>query len=108
MEIRAIPRLYRRALLIYLGTIVAPVCGLLWLGVQSFERQRQALATLMAEKFATALEARIRAGAQQAFEQRDSPIAKYFFAMEGGVVVDPVLHAPAPDPAPPGFSEAEH
>lgn len=36
--------------LIYVATIVAPVCALLWLGLQSFERQRQAVQTLTTEK----------------------------------------------------------
>jgi hypothetical protein len=31
---------YRRPILIYLGTIVLPVIVLLWLGLQSFDRQR--------------------------------------------------------------------
>lgn len=50
--LRKIPRLYlhRRAMLIYVATIVAPVCALLWLGLQSFERQRQAVQTLTTEK----------------------------------------------------------
>ena len=39
------PRRYRHAILIYLITIIVPVGVLLWLGVQSFDRQRQALAT---------------------------------------------------------------
>lgn len=51
---RGVPRLYRRAILFYIGTIVTPVCGLLGLGLQSFERQRQALDTLTAEKLETA------------------------------------------------------
>lgn len=47
----SIPRLYRRAILIYVLTIVIPVCGQLWLDIESFDRQRQALATLGAEKW---------------------------------------------------------
>jgi len=57
MKLWDVPRLYRRAILIYIVTIVAPACGLVWLGIQSFERQRQALATLTAEKLAAELEA---------------------------------------------------
>ncbi|MBL8290986.1 MAG: hypothetical protein JNN08_04075 [Bryobacterales bacterium] len=38
----------RRAILIYAGAILLPAAGLLWLGVQSIERQRQALAALTA------------------------------------------------------------
>jgi hypothetical protein len=37
--------MYRRAILIYVATIVLPAAVLLWLGIQSFERQRHALAT---------------------------------------------------------------
>src|SRR5438046_10551736 len=55
MKFRGIPRLYRRAVLIYIVTIAAPVCGLLWLGVKSFERQRQSLVALTADKLAGAL-----------------------------------------------------
>ena len=102
-----IPRLYRRAFLIYIGTIVAPVCGLLWLGFQSFERQRQALATLTAEKFAAALETRIRSAAEAAFAQRDHPIARYSFTIEHGAVIHPAIQAPPPDPAPAAFLKAE-
>jgi hypothetical protein len=53
--------LHRRAILIYIATIVAPVGGLLCLGIQSFEGQRQALATLTTEKLDAAVEARTRA-----------------------------------------------
>ncbi|MBL8292307.1 MAG: hypothetical protein JNN08_10755, partial [Bryobacterales bacterium] len=53
-------RPYRRAILIYAGAILLPAAGLLWLGVQSTERQRQALATLTAEKLAAELERRAR------------------------------------------------
>lgn len=62
-------------MLIYLGTIVAPACGLLWLGIQSFERQRQALASLTAEKIETELDARTRAAAERAFVESAHPLA---------------------------------
>ena len=111
MTLRDVPRLYRRAILIYVATIVAPACGLVWLGVQSFERQRQALATLTAEKLAAEMEAelydasRSRAHATTA----DHPIAKYFFIIEHGMVVRPALNAPPPRlPVPAEFLEAEH
>lgn len=54
---REAPRLYQRGILIYFVTIVAPACGLLWLGFHSFERQHQALATLAAEQLEADLEA---------------------------------------------------
>ena len=107
MRLWDIPRLHRRAFLIYIGTIVAPLCGLLWLGFQSFDRQRQALASLKAEKFTAALETRIRGAAEAAFAQRDHPIARHTFTIEHGVVIRPAIHAPPPDPAPAGFFQAE-
>ena len=107
MQFRGIPRLYRRAVLIYLGTIAAPVCGLLWLGVQSFERQRQSLAALTAEKLAVALESSTLAAARDAFEQTSHPIARYRFLIEHGAVTRPMLHAPPPLPVPRDFLEAE-
>lgn len=111
MKLQVSP-LSRRAILIYIGiyigTIVAPACALLWLGIQSFERQRQALATLTAEKLAAELESRSHAAAKAAFSDRNHPIAKHFFTIERGVVVRPALHAPSPLPVPPEFWEAEH
>ena len=107
MRLWDIPRLHRRAFLIYVGTIVAPLCGLLWLGFQSFERQRQSLATLTTEKFSAALETRIHAAAEKALAQRDQPIARHTFTIEHGIVIRPAIHAPPPDPAPAGFLQAE-
>src|ERR1700688_1330940 len=102
-------RLYRRAILIYIVSIVTPACVLLWLGIQSFERQRQALASLAAEKLEAELETRMRPAAADALDQnaldqisdrRDHPIAKYFFAIEHGMVVRPALNAPPRQPVP--------
>jgi hypothetical protein len=58
-----------------------PLFGLLWLGFQSFERQRQALATLTAEKSAAALETRIHSAAEAA---PDAIIRSYIFTIEHG------------------------
>jgi signal transduction histidine kinase len=102
-----VPRLYRRAILIYIATIAAPACGLVWLGVQSFERQRQALATLTAEKLATELEAVLHTAADRALALRSHPVAKYFFTIEHGAVMRPALYAPPPLPIPREFLEAE-
>jgi signal transduction histidine kinase len=102
-----VPRLYRRAILIYVATIVAPACGLVWLGVQSFERQRQALAALTAEKLATEMEAVLRTAAERALVLHAHPVAKYFFTIEHGTVTRPPLYAPPPVPVPREFSEAE-
>ena len=101
------PRLYRRAILLYLGTIVAPVCGLLWLGLQSFERQRQALDTLTAEKLEIELQARTKAAAELAFTDATHPVARDRFILQRGSVVTPALRAPLPGQAPPEFAEAE-
>ncbi|MEX2273376.1 MAG: ATP-binding protein [Vicinamibacterales bacterium] len=102
-----IPRLYRRAILIYFLTIVVPVCALLWLGIQSFNRQRQALATLTAEKLAAAVEARTAEAAARALQDRVHPIAEHYFVAEGGEIIRPALRAPLPQPAPPEFAAAE-
>jgi signal transduction histidine kinase len=107
MKVWRVPRLYRRTILIYLCTIAAPVCGLLWLGVQSFERQRQSLVALTAEKLAGAVESSTLAAARDAFDQPDHPIARHRFVIEHGAVVRPMLHAAPPAPVPPEFLEAE-
>lgn len=108
MKLREVPRLYRRAILIYIVAIAMPVCGLLWLGIQSFERQRQALASLAAEKLASESDARMRIAAKEALARHDHPIAKYFFTIEHGVVVQPALQAPPRQPVPTEFIEAQH
>jgi len=107
MKLWDVPRLYRRAILIYVATIVAPACGLVWLGVQSFERQRQALATLTAEKLKAEMEAVLHTAAERALTLHSHPAAKYFFTIEHGVVVRPALYAPPPIPVPPEYLEAE-
>ena len=101
------PRAFRRAILIYVLTIVIPVGLLLWLGLQSFDRQREALAMLTAEKVATAIDVRTREAADSAFENRSHPIAAHFFEMRGGEVVQPVLRAPLPAILPGPFRDAE-
>jgi signal transduction histidine kinase len=99
--------MYRRALLIYLATIVLPAGALLWLGIQSFERQRHALATLTAEKLAATVESRTRDAAQLVFAGNQHPIAQYFFTIEHGDIVKPTLHSPPPVTLPPEFIDAE-
>jgi signal transduction histidine kinase len=108
MDLRDVPRLYRRAILIYVITIVAPVCVLLWLGLQSFERQRQALSSLAEEKIEAELQTRMRQAAAEALDRHRHPLAKYFFTVEKGAVVQPALYAPPRQPAPSEFLEAEH
>jgi signal transduction histidine kinase len=99
--------MYRRALLIYVATIVLPAGVLLWLGIQSFVRQRHALASLTAEKVAATIESRVRDAAQLVFAGKQHPIAQYFFTIEHGEIVKPALHSPPPVPAPPEFGDAE-
>ena len=96
-----------KIILIYIGTIVAPAAALMWLGIQSFERQREALATLTAEKLTSEIERRSRSAAEAAFENDHHPIAKYFFVIDHGMVVQPALHAPPPRALPLEFIEAE-
>lgn len=98
---------YRRAVVLYLVTVVLPACALVWLGLQSFERQRDALETLRAEKLETELEARLRAGADAAFSATKHPISKFTFTIDRGEVVRPALYAPLPQPTPAAFVEAE-
>jgi signal transduction histidine kinase len=93
--------------LIYVATIVAPVCALVWLGLQSFERQRQAVRTLTTEKIEAGVEAEARTAAALAFADRAHPIARHFFQIDQGVVVQPALHTPLPRPVPPEFAGAE-
>lgn len=102
-----IPRFYRRAVLIYLVTIVLPVCLLLWLGIRSFDRQREALATLTAEKLSAAIDTRTREAAGLAFELPSHPIATHFFRIARGEIVRPALRAPLPLSPPPAFLDAE-
>jgi tetratricopeptide (TPR) repeat protein len=107
MDLRNVPRFYRRAILIYAGTIVVPVCALLWLGIQSLERQQQALTTLTAEKFATELDRRLRSAAHVALSRGSNPVARYFFTIDHGTVSRPLLEAAPPAPTPPEFLDAE-
>ncbi len=102
-----IPRRYRRATLLYVITIIVPVGVLLWLGVESFDRQRQALATLTAEKLAAATEARTRQAAASALDTGAHPLATHFFTVQNGEVTQPALRAPLPDPPPAAVIEAE-
>jgi signal transduction histidine kinase len=101
------PRFARRAMLIYLATVVVPVGALLWLGLQSFERQRQAVHTLTEEKLTAAMDAEAAAAAAAAFGDRRQPIASTFFAIERGQVTEPALRSPLPQTLPAELAEAE-
>jgi signal transduction histidine kinase len=102
----AFPRLARRATLIYLATIVVPVAALLWLGLQSFERQRQAVETLRADKIATAVDREARTAAAEAVASRAHPIAHTYFVLDKSGVVEPALEAPMPRELPAELEEA--
>jgi signal transduction histidine kinase len=99
--------MYRRALTLYVLTIVLPAGVLLWLGIQSFERQRHALETLAAEKLATTIESQLRDAAQSVFAGNRHPVAQYFFSIEHGEITRPALHSPPPRMTPPEFAAAE-
>ena len=98
---------HRRAILIYAVTVVAPCLVLLWLGVRSFERQRQALATLQAEKLSQETEKALQSAAEIALAKPPHPAAQYYFLIEQGAVTQPALHAPPPDREPAEFLDAE-
>ena len=96
-----------RAIALYLTTIVLPACLLVWLGLQSFERQREALETLRADRLNAEVEARTHEAAEAALGGTAHPMARHFFTMEHGEVIRPALHAPPPRPAPQAFEDAE-
>src|SRR6516164_7520250 len=102
------PQVYRRSILIYVAAIVAPAAVLLWLGIQTFERQREAYMVLAREKLSAELESRTRTAVVAAFADHHAAIAKYFFAMEHGEVVQPVLHTPPRLPVPEDYAEADY
>ncbi len=108
MRLRRIPILHRRTLLLYAGAIVVPSLALLWLGIQSFERQRQTLADLQRDRFAVEMENREREAARQALRHKGTAaIVRHRFLMENGAVTRPSLHAPPPGDTPLEFVPAE-
>jgi len=100
-------RRYRRAILLYLATVVTPVCVLLWIGLDSFERQRQAVQTLTEEKVASRVADEARTAAAEALTERSHAMAKHYFVLDRGRLVEPALRAPLPRPVPPEFATAE-
>lgn len=100
--------MYRRTLLIYLTTIVVPSFALLGLGIQSFERQRQALATLQREKVVAELDRRARDAARAALlNHGNEALVRFRFRIANGSVTEPALHAPPPESTPAAFLPAE-
>ena len=107
MPVRREGRFSQRAILIYCVAIVAPACVVLWLGIQSFERQHEALANLASERLAAEEEKALDAAARDALERGQGPVARYFFRIEHGVVTKPALQAAPRDPSPAEFADAE-
>jgi signal transduction histidine kinase len=107
MRLSELPRIDRRAILIYIGTIALPACVLLGLGIHSFQLQRANLATLTAEKLEAEINAESLAAAKIVLAGGIHPIAKYLFTIDHGVVVHPALHSPLPQPVPTEFLEAD-
>ena len=103
----AVRRFHGRAILVYLVTIVVPVCAFVWLGLQSFERQRSILNRLAQERLQSELETATREAAEAAFGDLRHPIVKYTFLIERGDVIRPALYAALPRPTPSYLSEAE-
>jgi signal transduction histidine kinase len=103
----AVRRLHTRAILVYLGTIVVPVCALVWLGLQSFERQREALNRLAEDRFRAELAGAARAEAAAALGDPGHPIVTYPFVIERGEVTSPALYAPLPRRTPERLVGAE-
>jgi signal transduction histidine kinase len=109
---------HRRAVLVYVVVIAVPALVLLYFGIESFEREREAVATLVrsnqhlsGERVAAELERRTTQLAQDCLRQAEGvplykteldrlraahPVARYFFAVQGGRVVYPPLHTAPP------------
>jgi signal transduction histidine kinase len=105
---RQVPRFFRRALLVYAATIVVPTGALVWLGVQSFARQAQALQQLHDERLREEIAKRTHAAAVAALADAAHPLAQHRFRLEGGAVVEPALYSPPRRIPPPEIAHAEH
>lgn len=108
----------RRAISVYVAAVAIPAFTLLFFGVQSYGRQRQAMSTLMrsnarlsGERLAAELENRTIQLAQGCLREAvhagvsmpeleplraRHPVARYLFFYQGGRVLYPPLHTPAP------------
>lgn len=76
--------MFRRAIILYVAAIVLPAIALLWLGIESFERQKQALATLTAEKIASSVQERLRKSATIVLAGQQHPVAQFHFTIQQG------------------------
>ena len=106
MTFWAVPRLYRRAILIYVGTIVVPVAAFVWLGIQSLEGQRRTIAAQAKAAADQKLATETESAARAAFARPDHPIIEHAFVIQSGALVQPALRAPLPDRMPEEFAEA--
>jgi signal transduction histidine kinase len=106
MKSWVVPRLYRRAILVYLVAIGAPVAAFVWLGIQTLERQRTIIVAQANDAVARELESRIARAAKEAFTDLRHPIVRHTFAWESGMLVRPALRAPLPDAIPDDFRAA--
>jgi len=108
----------RRSILLYLFGIVTPALVLLYLGLQSVDRQRQAIATLgesnrvlAAEKLASRVQQRSRELTAECLKQGTGcEIAAHFFNFADGRLTSPRVRSIVPsDPAilQPAFLQAE-
>ena len=98
---------YRRAILIYVGTIVVPVALFVWLVFESFEQQRKTLQERTQQQVATLIKEGTDDAVRQAFDDPDHEIIGYAFTIRDGEVVDPMVGEPLPDSPPAAFDEAE-
>ena len=100
-----VPRLYRRAILVYLIAIVAPVAALVWLGIDTLQRQRTLIAQQARAAVAAELTRRTEAAGRAAFDA-PHPIVQHTFVFESGMLVRPSLRAPFSDGVPDEFADA--
>src|SRR5437763_12746899 len=99
----------QRGVLLYLFAIAAPALILLYLGLQSVQRQHQAIGVLAksnrvlaAEKLAASLDQRTRQLATSCLREWKSappdrevcPIAQHFFIVAGGGIAYPRVQSP--------------
>jgi hypothetical protein len=103
MQLRAVSFLYRRAILIYIGTIVVPVAIFVWLVFQSFEEQRQLLTERTQESIERLTEDLTEEAVEEAFDDRAHQIIEFSFTMKNGVVTDPQMVEPLPESTPAAF-----
>jgi signal transduction histidine kinase len=106
MQSWGVPRLYRRAILVYVVAIAAPVAALVWLGIQSLERQRTIIVAQAREAVARELTTRLQTAARNAFGDLTHPIVGDRFEMQAGMLIRPALRAPVPESVPEPFVDA--